>query len=94
MSPQPFHIGAEILEPGQRRTIDLPVSVLSNHAEHASRLSADDDRRVRALNGFGVAERFAELEVSAVEVEWFFFRPQAPDDRACLREAPHGVAGR
>ena len=31
MSPAPFRIGGEEIPPGTRRTIELPVSVLSNH---------------------------------------------------------------
>ena len=31
MNPSPFEIGGQRVMPGERRTIDLPVSVLSNH---------------------------------------------------------------
>ncbi len=52
---------------------------------------ADDDRRVRALDGLGVAERTGEVEVGAVEVERLGLGPQPADDRAGLGEALHGV---
>ena len=48
---------------------------------------------MRALDGFGVAERSGELDVGAVEVERLVLGPQPPDDRARLGEAPHGVGG-
>jgi hypothetical protein len=63
------------------------------HAQRRRRASADEDRRVRALDGFRVAERSGEVMVGAVEVEGFLLGPQPPDHRARLVEARHGVRG-
>jgi hypothetical protein len=51
---------------------DVPqVGVLGDHAQGRGRASADEDRRVGALDGLGVAERPGEVVVGAVEVERF-----------------------
>ncbi len=43
---------------------DVPqVGVLGGHPQHGGRASADKDRRVRALDGLGVAERPGEADV-------------------------------
>ncbi|WP_119271385.1 succinylglutamate desuccinylase/aspartoacylase family protein [Taklimakanibacter deserti] len=31
MSAKPFHLGTTTLQPGERKTVDLPISALSNH---------------------------------------------------------------
>ena len=65
--------------------------MLGDHAQHGGRASADQDRRVGALDGLGVAERPGELDVGALEVERFGLGPQPPDHGARFGEAPHGV---
>jgi hypothetical protein len=67
---------------------DVPqVSMPGDDAQRRGGASADHDRRMRSLEGFGVAERSGQLEVGAVEVERFVLGPQPPDDRARFVEA-------
>src|SRR5271156_2748391 len=71
---------------------DVPhVCVLSGHAEHGGGASGDEDRRVRVLERFWVAECAREVDVGAMEVERLGLRPQPPDDRASFREGLHGL---
>ena len=49
---------------------DVPqVGMPGNDAQRRGGASADDDRRMRSLEGLGVAERSGQLCVGAVEVE-------------------------
>ena len=71
---------------------DVPqVGMLGNHPQRRARASADQYRRMRSLGGFGVAERSAEVEVGAVEVERFGLGPQPSDDHARFGKAPNRV---
>src|SRR5579863_3486599 len=73
---------------------DIPqVCMLGNHAQRRGRASTDQYRRIRSLDGFGVAERSSEVEVGALKVERFSLGPQPPDNQACFGEAPDRVGG-
>jgi hypothetical protein len=71
---------------------DVPkIGVLGDDAQRRRCAPADDDRRTRPLDGFGIAERSGQTDVGALEVERLGLRPQTPDDRARLGEASDSV---
>src|SRR6185437_8649435 len=79
--------------------VDVPaghvpqVGMLGGHAQRRGGASPDEYRRMRSLDGFGVAERPGQVEVTAVEVERFGLGPQPPDDGARFGEAADRVRG-